>query len=71
MVLDTDLTLRSMRRLNSGIMDGNNFFVKANFSYLITGTDSVDNAESGDIKVFVQFRGNSILKFWPKGCPPT
>ena len=60
MVLDTELTLRSMRRLNSGIMNRNNFFVKTNLSYLITGTESVDNAESEDIKVFVQFPGNSI-----------
>ena len=71
MVLDTDLTLRFISRLNSGIMNRNNFFVKTNLSYLITETESVDNAESGDIKVFVQFRGDSTLKFWPKGCPPT
>ena len=28
------------------------------------GTDSVNNADSGDIKSFVQFPWNLILKFW-------
>ena len=50
-----------MRRLKSGIMNRNNFLVKTNFSYLITGTDSVNNAESGDIKLSVQFPGKFIL----------
>ena len=61
MVLNTDLTQPSMRRLNSGIMNRNNFLVKTYFSYLITGTDSVNNAESGDIKLSVQFPGKFIL----------
>ena len=31
-----------------------------------TATDSVNHADSGDIKILVQFPGNSILKFWVK-----
>ena len=65
-VLDIDLTLRSMRRLNSGTMNHNNFFIQTNFSCLILGIDSVDNAESGNIKVLVVFPGNNILA---KGMP--
>ena len=57
-----------MIRLNSGNKNCHNFFIQANFKYLNIGSDSVDHDESGDTKVFVQFRGNSILKislrFW-------
>ena len=49
-------------RLNSGNKNRHNFFIQANFKYLNIGSDSVDHDESGDTKVFVQFRGNSILK---------
>jgi len=44
------------------------FFIQAIFKYLNIGSDSVNHDESGDIKFFVQFPGNSILKislgFW-------
>ena len=45
----------------------------ADFLYQKVGADAVSHADSGDIKVFVQFAGNSILKislrFWNSvGC---
>ena len=62
-----------MSRLNFGIMNRHNFFLWPIFIYQKVGADSVSHADSGDIKVFVQFAGNSILKislrFWNSvGC---
>ena len=58
----------SMNRLNSGTKNRHNFFIQANFKSLNIGSDSVDHDESGDIKLFVRFPGNLILKisleFW-------
>ena len=52
-----------MYRLNSEIKNRNNVFVWAFFTFQKIGTNSVNQADSGDIKVFLQFPGNSILKF--------
>ena len=52
-----------MSRLNSGIKNRNNFFVRAFFYFQKIGTDSVYQADSRDIKILVQFPGKSILKF--------
>ena len=52
----------SMNRLNSGIRNRHNFFLWPIFIYQKIVADSVSHADSGDIKVFVQFAGNSILK---------
>ena len=55
-------------RLNSGIKNQNNFFAWVIFLIQKVGTNSVIYADSGDIKILVQFPGNSILKilqnFW-------
>ena len=51
-------------RLNSRIKNRNNFFAWVFFSYKKIGSDSVNQADSGDIKILVQFPGNSILKFF-------
>ena len=40
-----------------------NFFEKSIFGYSKFGNESVDHADSEDIKILVQFPGNSILKF--------
>ena len=57
-----------MSRLNSGIRIRHNFFLWLIFIYQKVVANSVSHADSGDIKVFVQFPGNSILKislrFW-------
>ena len=59
---------KDINRLNSGIKNRHNFFLWAIFLFQKIGTDSVNQADSGDIKFFVQFPGNSILKtslrFW-------
>ena len=56
----------SMIRLNSGIKNRHNFFLWAitygRFLYQKVVADSASPADSGDIKVFIQFPGNSILK---------
>ena len=52
-----------MHRLNSGIRIRHNFFVWAVFLFEKLGTDSVNYADSGDIKILVWFPGSSILKF--------
>ena len=52
-----------MTRLNSGIRNRHNFFVWAIFLFENFGTDSVNYADSGDIKLLVWFPGSSILKF--------
>ena len=49
-------------RLNSGIKNRNNFFVRAFFYFQKIGTDLVYQADSRDIKILVQFPGKSILK---------
>ena len=53
-----------MSRLNSGNKNPQNFFLGAIFLFQKMGTDSVNHADSGDIKVLVSFPGNSILKFF-------
>ena len=53
-----------MARLNSGNKNPQNVFLGAIFLFQKTGTDSVNHADSGDIKVLVSFPGNSILKFF-------
>ena len=57
-----------MHRLNSGIRNRHNFFLWPIYLFQKVVTDSVNHADSGDIKVFVQFPGNSISKilqnFW-------
>ena len=51
-----------MHRLNKIPENRNNFFLWPIFIYQKIVADSVSHADSGDIKVFVQFAGNSILK---------
>jgi len=51
-----------MIRLNSGNRNRNNFFLRTIFQFQKIGTDSVNHADFEDIKFFVQFPGNSILK---------
>jgi len=43
----------AMNRLNSGIRNRHNFFVWAIFLFENFGTDSVNYADSGDIKLLV------------------
>ena len=50
-------------RFNSGIRNRHNFFMWAIFLFEKLGTDSVNYADSGDIKILVWFPGKSILKF--------
>ena len=52
-----------MSRLDTGILNQNNFFVSTFFSFQKTETDLVNQADSGDIKILVQFPGNLIFKF--------
>ena len=52
-----------MFRLNSGIKNRHNFFVWAIFLFEKLGTDSVNYADSRDIKILIWFPGKSILKF--------
>ena len=51
-----------MVRLNSGIRNRYNFFLWSIFLFLKVGNESVNHVDSGDIKLFFQFPGNSILK---------
>ena len=55
--------LGAIVRLNSGIRTQHNFSVWAIFLFQKLATDSVNCADSGDIKLLVWFPGNSILKF--------
>ena len=48
-----------------GIGIGITFYVR-DFIFLKTATYSVNHADSEDIRILVQFPGNSILKFWVK-----
>jgi len=60
--------LLGISRLNSGRRNLHNFFLWAIFLFSKNGNESVNHADSGYIKLFVQFPGNSILKislrFW-------
>ena len=51
-----------IHRLNSGIKNRNNFLAWAIFLVQKVGTKSVIYADSGNIKILVQFPGNSIFK---------
>ena len=51
-----------MYRLNSGIRNRHNFFLRAIFLFLKVGNESVNHADSEDIQLFVQFPGNSFLE---------
>ena len=55
-------------RLDSGNRKRHNFFMLAILTFQKTATDSVNHADSGDIKILVQFPWNSIfklrVKFW-------
>ena len=51
-----------MVMLNSGITNGHNFFKWAIFLFQKLGIDSVNQADSRDIKILTQFPGKSILK---------
>ena len=55
-----------MNWLNSGVLNRHNYFTRAIFLFQKTGNDSVDNSDSGDIKILAKFPGNSILEFWLK-----
>ena len=50
-------------RLNSGITNMDNFFEKSIFNKPKIGNESVAHSDSGDIKIFVEFPGNSNLEF--------
>ena len=49
-------------RLNSGIRNRYNFFLWPIYIFQKVVSDSANHADSGDIKVFVLFTGNMILK---------
>ena len=51
-----------LEKFCSGITFGIIFFYCERFFEKI-GTDSVNHADSGDIKTFVSFRGDPILEF--------
>ena len=53
-----------MRRLNSGITNMDNFYEKSIFGYPKFAYESIDNADSGDTKIFVWFAGSSVLEIW-------
>ena len=55
-----------IRRLNFGIRNPHNFFVLEIFLFQKLGTNLVNYADSGDIKIFVRFPKNSIFKFSQK-----
>ena len=52
-----------IHRLNSRVRNSHNFFLQAIFLLRKIGTDSVNYADSGDIKILIQLPGNSILEF--------
>ena len=56
--------IRTILKLNSGKKNPKNCFLGAIFLFQKMGTDSVNHADSGDIKVLVSFPGNSILNFF-------
>ena len=53
----------SISRLNSDIKNRNNFFVSTIFWFQKTENNSINQADSGVIKILVQFPGNLIFKF--------
>ena len=53
-----------INRLNSGIRNWHNFFLWSIFIYQKLVADPVSHANSGDIKVFVQFPLKLWLRFW-------
>ena len=57
---------RPIARLNSGFGNRNNFFLWAIFLFSKSGNESVNRADSGNIKIFLQFPGNCILKYFFK-----
>ena len=59
-VFTTSVT--TIARLNSGIRKRHNLFVWA-FFVSKNGSDSMNHADTGDIKVLNRFPGNSISKF--------
>ena len=63
-IYDIESMSQIIFRLNSGNKNPQNFFLGAIFLFKKKGTDSVNHADSGDIKVLVSFPGNSILKFF-------
>ena len=64
----TPVRSMTIHRLNSGIRNRHNFFLRPIYIFQKVLSDSVNHADSGDIKVFVRFPGNTILKiftnFW-------
>ena len=58
----------TINRLNSGFKNVHNSFMWTNFLFQKRRTDSVNHADSEDIKILIQFPGKSILKnslhFW-------
>ena len=52
--------VQTMTKLNSGIENRHNFFVGDIFLFQRLETDSVNQADSGDIKIFGQFHKNPI-----------
>ena len=58
-----DMVSTCISRLNSGNRNEYNFFVFAIFIFQKSENDSVNHADSGDIKILVQLPGSSILKF--------
>ena len=56
--------VRTIASLNSGVINRHKFFLWAIFLLLKTGYDSVNLADSGDIKNLIHFPGNRILKIW-------
>jgi len=51
-------------RLNSGIRNRHNFFLRPIYIFQKVLSDSVNHADSEDVKVFVRFSENTILKFF-------
>ena len=53
MIIQSVYTVLIMLRLNSGIRNRHNFFPSAIFLFLKAGKESVNHADSRDIKIFV------------------
>ena len=49
-------------RLNSGTTNSHNLFISANFRYPFIEYDSVNHADSKDIKILIQFPGKISLE---------
>ena len=67
-IVQGNVCITFINRLNSGRRKRNYFFVWATFLFQKIGNDSMNRADSGDIQLLVQFPGNSIFKilqnFW-------